>query len=118
MKREIKFRAWLTGINKMSYAHTIPEWVDIAAKDPLVQGVVYLQFTGMKDRNSLRIYEGDILDLSDGPAKVVYVDGRASYEVIFSDEANLGLWEACGCGRDLPRVIGNIYENPELLADF
>lgn len=76
-----------------------------------------LQFTGLKDKDGLEIYEGDILD---SPNWVVsFVDS--------SDGANLGMSSGWYEQRDNfesyrqlevgdeVEVIGNIYENPELL---
>jgi uncharacterized phage protein (TIGR01671 family) len=77
--------------------------------------IIPMQLTGMKDRNKKQIYEGDILDHADGNCKVVYSESMAGYDVIFNDEGNLSLWEATGWGKNTLAIIGNIFENPELL---
>ena len=75
--------------------------------------LTWLQFTGLKDKNGKEIYEGDIvshsLDNSTIPLSVVsFEDGM----FVFSDkEYTTELIESL----DYCEVIGNIYENSELL---
>lgn len=72
------------------------------------------QFTGLKDKNGKEIYEGDILiDDEDEIAIVQYSEVDAMFEIIvdnivtnFSNESS-EWW----------RIIGNIYDNPELLKE-
>jgi hypothetical protein len=68
------------------------------------------QYTGLKDKNDKEIYEGDILE---------YDELKKYYEVMRHNGAYLvkGLFEK-GIYyplNTLGKVIGNIYENPELL---
>lgn len=72
-----------------------------------------LQFTGLHDKNGKEIYEGDILEDALGRRKLVeyYKDGFW---------LNASLEGAEWCLRQVnssSKVIGNIYENPELLTD-
>ena len=86
--------------------------------------LVPVMSTGLKDRNGKEIYEGDILcienyyhDYQDGIAISEIPDNRI--EPVYWDVA--GMWmtdnevlvEVCA----ISEVIGNIYENPELLTD-
>ena len=70
------------------------------------------QFTSLYDKNGKEIYEGDILDFNGIIIEVCFVRG------VFALLCNGDLdEELCGdCRTDLfAKIIGNIYDNPELL---
>lgn len=77
------------------------------------------QYTGLKDREGREIYEGDILDFERMPGKnahgyVAYCDDKTRYVVRFQREKyERALSWVCAVGN--PVIIGNTYENPELL---
>ncbi|EGO8793665.1 hypothetical protein D9Y93_11990 [Enterococcus faecalis] len=79
---------------------------------------VIMQSTGLKDKNGVEIFEGDIL-VYDAPKK--YDDRRSMHEIVYAD--GRFFWEFldlvfCQSNilyRDGYLVIGNIHENPELL---
>ena len=84
---------------------------------------VLMQSTGLKDKNGKEIFEGDILKIdfkqprcSPSIGAVVleeYKDGGGAFDGI-----HLG-WRAAGItlpdARDHCEIIGNVYENPNLL---
>ncbi|MGG3884330.1 YopX family protein [Brevibacillus panacihumi] len=77
-----------------------------------------MQFTGLCDKNGKEIFEEDILETRDDDGsfylKVIYDEEYARYW--FVDEADNGYCYAPDeFDRDEILVIGNIYENPELL---
>ncbi|VUW99116.1 YopX protein [Streptococcus constellatus] len=116
-----KFRAWLP-ISKWMCEVTVIDYdlrsVDICrigdvehytemtvSKDE----VILVQSTGLKDKNSVEIFEGDILKYDSESGKVVYDPDRTMWRVYGKDfdDALSDWW--------IGRVIGNIYENPELM---
>lgn len=119
--REIKFRAWC---GKYIWPwKKIKEWGNIFDQEDLV----LMQFTGLKDKNGVEIYEGDILQYEGSSA--YGWDGRKSKIIVggdttLGDSENLFLYglgwmyeigEDTGKGcRDI-EVIGNIYENYDVL---
>ena len=110
--REIKFRAWLPSIKKMTYNHPLEELLGWNLNITDSETPIWLQYTGLKDKNGKEIYEGDVLN--------IYQYGHVVAEFA---EGCYGAWDhygfspfrstLFGCGGE---VIGNFYENPELMA--
>lgn len=74
------------------------------------------QYLGRKDINGKEIYEGDIFETSEGNCFIRYDVATASFEVVFEDEAVISFFEATVYGTKRIEVIGNIYENKDLLG--
>jgi len=124
--REIKFRAWDengmvydVGLDPNTIPYTIPKGVRGFANFVYHPEAVLMQHTGLKDKNGKEIYEGDIVNFlenygfagwheSDNPGVVEFNKGqylvKGSQMSLAGDISHHGL-----------EVIGNIYENPELL---
>lgn len=114
MNREIKFRAWDKKQNKMREDIQIfyGSFWDIL-KD---KSWVVMQFTGLTDKNGKEIYEGDILDNVYNKWKVFWVDNIASFRLEKQGVENttISMYQPeiiSDC-----EIVGNIYENPELLT--
>lgn len=80
--------------------------------ETLENNYIINQFTGIKDKNGKEIYEGDIVICKYGP--------QIAMEVKWVDEGfrTLGKYNGdnyVGYVKNSAEVIGNIYENPELL---
>ena len=119
--REIKFRVW----DKLNKEMINFESINFQERRVYEDTVSYrkfndielMQYTGLKDMKGKEIYEGDILFESFGEKyyKVVFENGsfRAEFEGDF-EEYSFDLIDVVAQGCE---VVGNIYENPELMKD-
>lgn len=145
MSREIKFRAWDEEKELMLYSEKQPygyEWeinehygvicIPFEYNDDDFGGLVcwgehlpVMQYTGLKDMNGKEIYEGDVVKMHSwwnafGPAGY-----DSDVTVVEFDEELCGFTPMCNydcdCGvyhsASKLEVIGNIYENPELIKE-
>ena len=134
MSREIKFRVWDV-VNKriLDYADimTLPMW-EVFPGTPEQRPFNVMQYTGLKDKKGVEIYEGDILEEHTPSAsnysvvKFGEIDISAFYykskmcTCFYHDFSNFNdNWGEVTLGNNLKNieVIGNIYENPELLEE-
>lgn len=74
-----------------------------------------MQSTGLKDKNGKEIFEGDIVLVLDSPYTVFYDNEKGSYRLKPHDDRwNVDYMSNFSHGGNF-EIIGNIYENPELL---
>lgn len=105
MKREVKFRAWHE--NKMYGDGEAKFWLSQGFFDDFPEEFIIMQLTGLKDKNGIDIYEGDILDFDEREW------GDSFKPEIIWMENIIGGWNYCGTLSDVNewrKVIGNIYE--------
>ena len=129
--REIKFRIWVKDrkeifevilINYVSKNVTyilerIGHFLNIRDNkfnDVEFNDVEFMQYTGLKDKNGKEIYEGDIFHI--GSKKILYIVkwidcGLKGRQIRNKSCIGLDYW------KDDIEVIGNIYENPELMEE-
>ena len=126
-----KFRAW-TEEGKVMYYDVYPfkydtlllSYDEIAFDEVPASDFILMQSTGIKDKNSKEIYEGDIVKFSDcdGDAYVTPVvldKNYACFGVSFSGKYPISfdyLEEFYTELKDI-EVVGNIYDNPGLLGE-
>lgn len=130
--REIKFRGWDVGFKEME------SWESLLTSDVLpevLQGLFsnlkLMQYTGLKDKNGIEIYEGDIINCHivtpkknwKELKKVDYDEDMARFAAVSLDGNH---WSSLPSNVafnlnpvriDKCEIIGNIYENPELLKE-
>lgn len=130
--REIKFRAWLKKEKIMVLIEPI-EIIHFLKKyrfdDGLIDDGCYflkeeyflMQFTGLKDLHGKEIYEGDILKIPSGYfGDSFYKESLGIIEYLEDGfyprnpyDKDGTTWQDFNWGRT--EIIGNIYENPELI---
>jgi len=132
--REYKFRAWDSWWDKMYYfdfAKNIKATPDNELKGLWIlheEGSVYaiqdkikiMQYTGLKDKNGLEIYEGDIVipqTFTNAKYRVYWSQERLQWSIISTSNVPKESGRALINNSTLYEVIGNIYENPELLTE-
>lgn len=127
--RELKFRAW-DKVNNSWLTQNF--FISSNGDNSSLTNYILMQYTGLKDKNGKEIYDGDILKRS-------YVESEFLNVVkpVETSEIIVVEWDKNYCGYKIPsnkpaspatmllnpnglpefEVIGNIYENPELVKN-
>lgn len=149
MERGILFRGKILGKNEWFYGVPVPveinsyptkrvemvrahsydelDYFHLSSEDEEVDPSTICQYIGLKDKDGVKIFEGDILEDEDHLLRFVVKYGKYP-ENLGGKEEHIGFycdWIECRwlrpkCGRlfgeDKFKIIGNIYDNPELLT--
>lgn len=123
--REIKFRMWYTDGKRMFWeprtgvAHHCSLSINDEIKELIDNGNPFMQFIGLQDKKGKDIYQDDILKIGEKSFvnmvvkwdsnslrwSKMYLDIDSYYQPFIEEESKY------------IEVVGNLYENPELLND-
>jgi len=117
--REIKFRAWdkkgkriryiLDGLHcDFNFCNPQEFW------NWSKEEYILMQYTGLKDKNGVEIYEGDIVQYCTWKPKDIRESKEGVVSYVLGDT---GLWLSTYDQSKL-EVIGNVYENPKLKGEI
>lgn len=138
--REIKFRAWKNGFPWMMQVLSLEMEPEKSGRDGVallldhpcpntaiikkrfhkekVKDLILMQFTGLKDKNGVEIFEGDLIRQT----HLYRMDSCAGgFECVLLKELKDGgsfedsHFTVAVLSQDYCEVIGNVYENPELV---
>ena len=133
--REIKFRVWdnfrkkfakqittfkfdrCGNINLVVYLDRANKTKEITEQEKIyTNDFELMQYTGVKDKNGKEIYEGDIVKIDDEVYEIKWVGAGLS---AVKGERRFDWWKFAKIdgGSYIPEIIGNVYENPELLEE-
>jgi len=138
--RDIKFRAWLKNENVMGevtgfrFSKSQYPFANVRfrengkivddgyyfGQEDGCDNVILMQFTGCHDKNGLEIYEGDIVipqTFTNAKYRVYWSQERLQWSIINTSNVSKESGRALINNSTLYEVIGNIYENPELLTE-
>lgn len=121
--REIKFRAWHKVQKRMFDVAAIAiDKTFVLEKSGIkwdFKLIELMEYSGFRDSKKKKIYESDIISINyeDGPAigSVELCDGFFGFNVIEATGRHPAHFSPFH-ENDSPKIIGNIYENPKLLA--
>lgn len=136
MHRQIKFRAWAVRQQEMEMIKDL-YWFEengvhndgYGDSDIAISGAndsyVLMQFTGLVDCDGVDIYEGDVVEYSNGPEMIKNIvqyeinyegDGNIFAGYLFDGSYNVGNGDPFGEASGVHfKVIGNVFEHPHFL---
>lgn len=88
------------GLESYEFAEVIPETVG--------------QYTGLNDKNGVEIYEGDVIEHEGGHVCTIHFN-KGSFQMTYIKGSETGITRRISHSAQYCKIIGNIYQNPELL---
>ena len=121
MSREIKFRAWDKRHNSMEYINDLYWFEENGIHDFNDDNYIFMQNTGLKDKNGKEIYDSDIVKVTWGSGKIVFYEvkyyGSLGYHYLRDTKNKEDDDIICIYDYSQMDVIGNVFDNPELLKN-
>lgn len=121
MSREIKFRAWDKHHNSMEYINDLYWFEENGIHDFNDDNYIFMQNTGLKDKNGKEIYDSDIVKVTWGSGKIVFYEvkycGSLGYHYLRDTKNKEDDDIICIYDYSQMDVIGNVFDNPELLKN-
>lgn len=122
MSREIKFRVWdienkeMLNVQELDFEPTFYGGRIAIRPDQYndyfdTEDMILMQYTGLHDKNEKEIYEGDIVKYENMTGKIMFFNGS----FIMSNFEETEEWELGVINEEL-EIMGNIYDNPELIG--
>ena len=124
--REIKFRVW-NPIDKTMHYEALPDYngdvkylekgKEIILEPWADREPILMQYTGLKDKNGKEVYKGDIVEFRGEIYEITEIANMLNFMLISRNgDSSLNVNDLIFYGwYQEMEVIGNIYENPELL---
>ena len=121
MSREIKFRVWDKRHNSMEYINDLYWFEENGIHDFNDDNYIFMQNTGLKDKNGKEIYDSDIVKVIWGSGKIVFYEvkycGSLGYYYLRDTKNKEDDDIICIYDYSQMDVIGNVFDNPELLKN-
>ena len=128
MEREILFRgktkygSWIIG-DLLQYANTAQIWTqeEHGKCNYIVDPATVGQFTGLCDKNGVKIFEGDVIRCIANPEVNQFISSgtievmQCDYVVVYKEKSACGFYYLHHVLMDTVEVIGNIHDTPDLV---